>query len=362
MATDLLIVDTALTTPGTCPSSGSRDPRCAPQATANGHGEVAPQNESGQGRAAVSTQAGASLPCSDEASEDRGLSAVVADYIQLTKPRIVVMILVTTIATAMIAAGGWVPLGAMIWLMLGTAAVAASAGAANQVWERTIDCRMARTALRPLPDGRLKVVPAIMFTALLGVAGTGILATRFGWQPAAAGFVTWLLYVLVYTPMKTRTAWNTTVGAVAGALPVLIGYTALDGSLGDATAWLLVGVLVAWQYPHFMAIAWMYRRQYGEAGFQMTTTVEPTGRSAAIQSIAGSLVLIACGVLLCVIPTGMVGAVVASVAVIGCCLPMLRASIRFASDPCDALARRLLRSSLLVLPALLLIITVRAFW
>jgi protoheme IX farnesyltransferase len=355
MATDLLIVDTAITTPDTPRGVSGRDARGTAQ------GAVA-QGEAGQGREAVSGSDTGARSSGRQSTSDRGASAVIADYVQLTKPRIVVMILVTTIATAMIAAGGWVSPGAMLWLMLGTGAVAASAGAANQIWERTIDCRMARTALRPLPDGRMNIVPAVLFTALLGVAGTGVLAARFGPQPAAAGLVTWLLYVLVYTPMKTRTAWNTTVGAVAGALPVLIGYTALDGSFTDATAWLLVGVLVAWQYPHFMAIAWMYRRQYGEAGFQMTTTVEPTGRSAAIQSIAGSLVLIVCGVLLCVIPTGMIGAVIASVAVIGCCLPMLRASIRFASDPCDALARRLLRSSLLVLPALLLIITIRAFW
>ena len=344
MATDLLIVETTLPTPETPPSvsgRGVRTPQNGPAATKRADG----------GRAGH---------C--EISADRTLSAVMSDYLQLTKPRIVVMILVTTIATALIAAGGWVPLGAMLWLMFGTAAVAASAGAANQIWERKIDCRMPRTAVRPLPDGRLRVIPSLLFTTLLGLAGTWALAARFGWQPAAAGVVTWLLYVLVYTPMKTRTAWNTTVGAVAGALPVLIGYTALGGSLADATAWLLVGVLVAWQYPHFMAIAWMYRRQYREAGFRMTTTEEPTGRSAAIQSIAGSLALIICGVLLCVIPGGLVGAVIASLAVTGFCLPMLRASIRFASDPCDALARRLLRSSLLVLPALLLIITVRALW
>lgn len=344
MATDLLIADTALTTPETPPSVSGGDVRVA---------QGGPTSAEHRERGPV---------CRNKASARRNLSAVISDYLQLTKPRIVVMILVTTIATAMIAAGGWVPLGAMLWLMFGTAAVAASAGAANQIWERKIDCRMPRTAVRPLPDGRLRVLPSLFFTALLGVAGTWALAARFGWQPAAAGVVTWLLYVLVYTPMKTRTAWNTTVGAVAGALPVLIGYTALGGSLGDATAWLLVGVLVAWQYPHFMAIAWMYRRQYGEAGFRMTTTEEPTGRSASIQSIAGSLVLIICGVLLCVIPTGWVGAVIASLAVTGFCLPMLRASIRFASDPCDALARRLLRSSLFVLPALLLIITVRALW
>jgi protoheme IX farnesyltransferase len=347
MSTDLLIVDTAIATPETAAGVGERDARGRQVAAETGR-SAATMDE----RRAAS--AGDAL--------DRRASAVVSDYLQLTKPRIVVMILVATVATAMIAAGGWVPAGALLWLLTGTAAVAASAGAANQIWERSIDGRMARTASRPLPGGRLRLFESVLFTGLLGLVGATILAVRFGPQPAVAGVMTWLLYVLVYTPMKTRTSWNTTIGAVAGALPMLIGYTALGGSLSDASAWLLVGILVAWQYPHFMAIAWMYRRQYGEAGFQMSTTVEPTGRSAAAQSVAGSVGLVLCGVSLCLIPPGVIGGVVASIAVIGFCLPMLRASIRFASGPDDAKARKLLRSSLLVLPAVLLIVTVRVFW
>lgn len=234
--------------------------------------------------------------------------------------------------------------------------------AANQIWERVIDAEMARTARRPLPDGRLETIPAAIFTAILGIFGTYLLHTMFGPQPALAGVATWALYVLVYTPMKTRTAWNTTVGAVAGALPVLIGYTALGGSLADATGWLLVGVLVAWQYPHFMSIAWMYRRQYGEAGFKMTTTVEPTGRSAGWQAIVGSIALIVCGVTLCLMPAGWISGVIASTLVVLATFPMLKASLRFAAAPGDVLARKLLRSSLLVLPAVLAVVTLRVFW
>lgn len=296
------------------------------------------------------------------ADQTRLLSAAMSDYVQLTKPRIVVMILITTAATAMIGAGGVVPIAELCWLLIGTAAVAASAGAANQVWERSIDRRMTRTSTRPLPAGRVRTLPAAVFTALLGVAGTALLHLMFGPIPALAGAVTWSMYVFVYTPMKTRSAWNTTVGAVAGALPVMIGYTATGGSLSDWTGWLLVGVLVAWQYPHFMAIAWMYRRQYDQAGFRMTTTVDPTGRSAGWQSITGSFALIVCGVALCWIPGGWIGAVLASVAVLASTLPMLLASVRFAADPGDGLARKLLRSSLLVLPAVLMVVTLRVFW
>lgn len=284
------------------------------------------------------------------------------DYVQLTKPRIVVMILVTTCATAMIGAGSTVSAVDMTWLLIGTGAIAASAGAANQIWERAIDRRMTRTANRPLPSGRQQALPAVLFTAVLGIVGTALLTTKFGSTPAMAGVATWLLYVLVYTPMKTRTAWNTTVGAVAGALPVLIGYTATGGAITDWTPWLLVGVLVAWQYPHFMSIAWMYRRQYAEAGFCMTTTIEPTGRSAGWQSIAGSIALIGCAIALCWIPAGAVGAGVGTLAVIAASAPMLLASLRFSIEPNDVLARKLLRSSLLVLPAVLAVVTIRVFW
>ncbi|MFK8113721.1 MAG: protoheme IX farnesyltransferase [Rubripirellula sp.] len=289
-------------------------------------------------------------------------SKVLSDYVQLTKPRIVVMILVTTTATAIIGAGGLIAGGELFRLLLATAAVAASAGAANQVWERVIDQRMSRTANRPLPSGRMRTIPAVIYTATLGLVGTVLLQVWFGTAPAIAGAATWLMYVLIYTPMKTRSAWNTTIGAIAGALPVLIGYTATGGSVTDWTGWLLVGVLVAWQYPHFMAIAWMYRRQYDEAGFRMTTTVEPTGRSAGWQSIAGSLALIVCGIALGCLPGGWIGSSVAAIGVFLSTYPMLRASLRFAADPTDVLARKLLRSSLLVLPAVLAIVTFRVFW
>ncbi|QDT02492.1 Protoheme IX farnesyltransferase [Rubripirellula lacrimiformis] len=287
---------------------------------------------------------------------------VFGDYVELTKPRIVTMILVTTTATAIMGAGGLVAWIDWMWLMIGTAAIAGSAGAANQIWERVIDCNMTRTANRPLPAGRVGLLPSLIYTATLGVVGTTVLWSFFGVQPALAGLATWMIYVLVYTPMKTRTAWNTTIGAIAGALPVLIGYTATGGQLSDATGWLLFGVLGTWQYPHFMAIAWMYRRQYDEAGFKMTTTVEPTGRSAGWQSIVGSLALIVCGVALCFINGFTWFAVPAAIGVLVATVPMLRASLLFAGQPDDITARKLLRSSLLVLPAVLLIVTLRVFW
>ncbi|MEO1525678.1 MAG: protoheme IX farnesyltransferase [Planctomycetota bacterium] len=289
-------------------------------------------------------------------------SMVMRDLVQLTKPRIVVMILVTTIATAMIAAGGMVAFEPLVMLLIGTGLVAASAGGANQIWERVIDCRMSRTASRPLPAQRLSTGFATAYTMSIGTIGTSILGLRFGAIPALVGIATWFTYVFVYTPMKTRTSWNTTVGAIAGALPMLIGYTALGGSLLSVTAWLLFGVLAAWQYPHFMAIAWLYRRQYGEAGFRMTTTVEPTGFSAGWQSILGSAALLVCSIALCFLNPGIVAASVAAVAVTASVYPMFKASVVFARQRNDQTARRLLRSSLLVLPAVLAVVTLRVFW
>lgn len=286
----------------------------------------------------------------------------ITDYIELTKPRIVSMILVTTAASSMVAAGGLMTAFDFIWLLLGTAAIAGSAGGANQVWERLIDRRMPRTANRPLPGGRMSRLEAACFTALIGIVGTGMLLARFGPVPAAIGVITWLVYVVAYTPMKTRSSWNTTVGAIAGALPILIGYTAAGGGLGDATGWLLFGVLAAWQFPHFMAIAWMYRRQYGEAGFTMTTTVDPSGRWAGVQSVAGSLALIGCGVALAFGSAGWLGGVIASIAVTLFAYPMLAASCRFAASPDDGRARKMLRWSLVVLPAVLSIVTLNAIF
>ena len=362
MATDLLSVDIATDLP--CEVDVER--LAATDAVQGGTVQGGTVQDSAVQDSAVQGSAGLTTP---DVSLQQNLPAVASrsrsmfsDYVQLTKPRIVVMILVTTAATAVIGAGGLVSGVELCWLLFATGLVAASAGAANQVWEREIDRRMPRTASRPLPTGRVAVLPASIFVLALGLVGTGLLHQMFGVMPAIAGAATWLLYVLVYTPMKTRTAWNTTVGAVAGALPVLIGYTAMGGSLAAWTPWLLLFVLVTWQYPHFMSIAWMYRRQYDEAGFCMTTTVEPSGRSAGWQSIAGSIGLLVCAVALCWIPSGDLGAVLGSIAVIVSAFPMLRASIRFASERNDAMARKLLRSSLLVLPAILAIVTIRVFW
>lgn len=292
---------------------------------------------------------------------------VIGDFIELTKPRIVTMILVTTVASAWI--GMAAPTGVVLsldeWLVLlvGTGLVAGSAGSANQVWERLIDPLMPRTASRPLASRRMMTATGIAFTAIIGLLGTALLAWQFGAAPAWVGVATWIVYVLMYTPMKTRTAWNTTVGAIAGAMPVFMGYTAAGGQMTDLAGWMLFGVLACWQYPHFMAIAWLCRQQYANAGFQMTTTIDPSGRSAAWQSIVGAIAMAACGVILCLAPAGelilSVASALTSLLVVVATWPFLASAIRFAHQPDDLHARKMMRWSLVVLPAVLLVMTLR---
>lgn len=294
------------------------------------------------------------------ASKSAGLSVGskrIADYVELTKPRIVTMILIVTAMSAIFAGGlelAWLMLA---HLMLGTAMVAASAGVLNQWIERKVDGRMARTRFRPLPDERVSKLGAVLFGVILITGGTVYLALAVGVVPAILGVVTWALYIGVYTPMKTRTEWNTTVGAIAGALPMLMGYTAAGGSLRDLEGWLLFGVLLLWQYPHFMAIAWMYRYDYGAAGLKMTPVVEPTGRRAGWQAIVGSLLLVA--TLVALVMMGNWGWLLA-IAAVAVTAKFVVASFRFAEQPDDITARHLLRASIMQLPAAMLVLVVSA--
>ncbi|MEM9365721.1 MAG: protoheme IX farnesyltransferase [Planctomycetota bacterium] len=291
-----------------------------------------------------------------------------SDLIMLSKPRIVVMIVITAAASGAIAGGS---IGAFAWLCLlvGTGLVAASAGAANQIWERVIDGQMNRTARRPLPAGRMKTAPAVVACVASGLIGTGLLGATVGLMPGLVGVTTWALYVFVYTPMKVRTAWNTTVGAVAGALPVFMGYTACGGSLSDATGWFLFGILACWQFPHFMAIAWLYRRDYAKAGFHMTTTVRQSvqraGRDAGWQSVAGAIGMTLASLSCMACSWGSnedaVSGMVAGIAVVLVLVsgwPLLGVARKFLNQPDDKTARKMLRWSLVVLPIHLLLVTV----
>jgi heme o synthase len=241
----------------------------------------------------ITTNAGSNSNAwaSEQADVRSGWLARVGDFIELTKPRIVILELVTIVVAAHLAS----PRGVDAWVLwhtvLGAALVAASAGAFNQWLEAGTDARMRRTASRPLPAGRLAVWQVVLFGTVTLVAGVAELVWFVGAATAAAGIATWLVYVTLYTPLKTRTPLNTAVGAVSGALPILIGWTATGAAL-DMRAWALVAVMFLWQFPHFMAIAWLYREDYARAGQKMLTVVDPTGMRAAAQGIVAALALV----------------------------------------------------------------------
>jgi len=285
------------------------------------------------------------------AADRPALWSRVCDYVELTKPRIAALELVVLVAAATVATWGQ-PDPVRLWpALVGTLLIAASASAANQWFERRGDARMPRTANRPLPAGRLSEAEVLAFAGVLLAAGAlqlGLLVNlaALGWALA-----TWAVYVLAYTPLKTRSPLNTAVGAVAGALPVLIGWAAADVAL-DRRAIALFLVLFLWQFPHFMAIAWLYRRDYALAGHRMLTVVEPTGRRAGWQAVLAALALVPVSIVPVLAAPGLGSlAYCAVAAVLGA--GQLAIAAAFWQHATDARARLLLRASLVYLPTLL---------
>lgn len=275
-------------------------------------------------------------------------------YVELTKPRITFMVLVTTAVGFLLgqgiqAASGGLPLALFVHVLAGTGLVASSASALNQVLERELDAKMRRTAGRPLPSGRLDPDRALAFAVVLGMAGLVWLATAVNLLTAVLGAVTLIAYVFVYTPMKRVSSLSTVVGAAPGAMPPVMGWAAYTGELGPG-AWALFGILFFWQLPHFLAIAWMYRADYAAAGFPMLPVIEPDGASTARQSILWSAALIPLSILPSAL--GLTGAVYA-VGAVALGLGYLAASVTFGRDRTGLAGRRLLLVSVVYLPGIL---------
>jgi protoheme IX farnesyltransferase len=228
----------------------------------------------------------------------------------------------------------------------GTALVAGGAAALNQVYERDTDALMRRTRARPVPDGRVPPVDARMFGLVLSAAGLGLLIAFSTVAAAVLALTTLLVYLLVYTPMKRRSPTATLVGAVPGALPPLIGWAGSHGgvNLGGVSLFLIVFL---WQIPHFMAIAWLYRDDYGKAGFPMLPVIEPDGRRTGRQAVAYAAALVPASLLPVVI--GVSGLTYGAVALaLGVVLVWL--AVRFALTRTDRAARWLFLSSITYLP------------
>ena len=273
-----------------------------------------------------------------------------ADYVELTKPRIAVLVLFTVAAGGLLAAGRGVDWLLLLHAVVGTALVAAGASALNQLLERHSDARMRRTENRPLPAGRLQPFEVAVFGTVLGVGGVAYLALLLPtpWAAVAAA-LTFVGYVFVYTPLKARTPLNTLVGAVPGAMPPVIGWLALRGTL-DTEASTLFLILFLWQIPHFLAIAWLYREDYAQAGLKMLPVVDPRGEKTAARMITYCLTLIPVSLLPALTGRAHTLYVVGAIA-LG--LLFLGSAWRFRGQRTLSSARRVLRMSLIYLPGLL---------
>ncbi|MEK6609796.1 MAG: heme o synthase [Gemmatimonadota bacterium] len=214
-----------------------------------------------------------------------------ADFLALTKPRITLLVVLTTLVGYLAAAGGAADAALLVHTLLGTALVAGAASALNQVAEREADGEMRRTARRPLPTGRLGIGEATVFGVGLAVTGALYLAAVVNPLASALAVITAASYLLVYTPLKKVTSLATVVGAIPGAIPPMIGWAAARGTLG-LEAWILFGIVFFWQMPHFLAIAAIFRLDYERAGFRVLPVVDPAGASTGRQSALYGLALI----------------------------------------------------------------------
>src|SRR6266849_1781758 len=271
------------------------------------------------------------------------------DFLELTKPRITVLILICTAVGYFFGSPNAFHFAGLIHVLLGTALMASGTAALNQWYEADSDAKMRRTSKRPLAAGRMKRIHGLVFGVLLSAAGFGDLWFGTNVLAAALGLFTLATYIFLYTPLKRRSAVCTTVGALPGAMPPLIGYAAASGVL-DAGALALFLILFVWQFPHFYAIAWMYREDYARGGIRMLPVIEPDGESTASRIVACSLLLIP----ISLVPRllGMTGSIYVAAA-IAAGLVLLYFGVRLGRERSLVGARHVLLASVLYLPALL---------
>jgi len=272
----------------------------------------------------------------------------VKDYIELTKPRITWLILMSTAIGYYFGHQGAWHIWPILHTLIGTGLIASGTAALNQWYEREADKKMRRTQARPIPSGRLTPANAFWFGVALEVLGSLELWLGVNALTSLLGIATIALYLFAYTPLKQKTWWSTTIGAFPGAIPPLIGFAGAANTL-TPEAWALFGILFFWQFPHFYAIAWMYREDYARAGIQMLPVVEPDGESTARQILVYSLLLIPISLL----PKwlGMTGSLyMVGALVMG--LAFLYAGVRVTFDRTRVRARRVLLASVLYLPVL----------
>lgn len=274
--------------------------------------------------------------------------APLADWVELTKPRITTLVVFTALVGFVAAAEStpWTLL--LVAALAGTGLVAAGASALNQVMERGTDALMHRTRARPIPAGRIRPVEASVFGAALTLAGLGVLASVCGAAATLVAIATWASYLFLYTPLKRRTHLATLVGAVPGALPPVIGWAAASGTV-EPGAFILFAILFLWQVPHFLAIAWLYRDDYERGGFPMLPVIDREGRLTGRQAVLHSAALLV--VSLSPVVAGLGGMLyLAGALVLGAGLTL--AALRLLRERDLVAARGLFLASVVYLPAL----------
>jgi protoheme IX farnesyltransferase len=280
--------------------------------------------------------------------------AVLADLYGLTKPGITRLVLITTAVGFYLGSTGSFDLGLLLHTLLGTGLLAGGTNALNQYAERQADAAMKRTRDRALPAGRLKESTALVFSAGISVAGAVYLALLVNPLTALLGTAALLIYIFAYTPLKRKSWLCTLVGAVPGAIPPMMGWTAVTGSL-DLLAWVLFGIVFLWQMPHFFAIGWLYRLDYARAGFPMLPVIDPEGRRTSRQIVLYTVALLAVSLLTTLL--GLTGALY-FVGALTLGLLFLGLGVALAYTRTGAHARRLFLGSVLYLPVLLVLMVV----
>lgn len=279
--------------------------------------------------------------------------STVGDYVALTKPEITFLVVLSSVAGFTLGS----PAGIDVWLLfitvVGIGLTSAGAGALNHYLERDRDGSMKRTAGRPIPAGRIPAPHARNFGVALTGAGLAILCPLVNPMTSVLAAMTVALYLFVYTPMKRKSTLNTLVGTLPGALPVVGGYVAATNSAASGAAWLLFCVLAFWQMPHFLSLAWMYRKDYGRGGFEMLPVRDVDGTATVRQTVFFTACTIVSSIALAAWAD--LGPLYMAFAVIGGVI-MIRPTVSFARSRSNADARRVLKASVVYIPVIVLAI------
>ena len=285
---------------------------------------------------------------------DRSRPGILGSYIELAKPEITLLVALSSVGGFFLAPAEFIDLGRLVLLLIGVTLTSAGASALNHWIEREHDGAMRRTMNRPLPSGRISPSAALYFGAFLAAAGIGLLCPLVNPLTGVLALATVLLYLFAYTPLKRRSQWNTLVGTLPGALPALGGWTAATGSIGWGGI-AAFSILAAWQMPHFLALAWMYRKDYERGGYAMLPVADPSGRSTTRQALFFTILLFVLSLWPVALSLAGWGYAIGAV-VLGAWFLHGALAFHRSSDIQDA--RRVLNISIRYIPALILVLLI----